>query len=107
MCESSGLIDEEILHDYQLHGGECIGDMCGVWIRLRDIFALNINTAETTDNCGVEHIGDAHPRGRLQFAPPKRLELLAHGVVRNMTVAGKFMREGTHVAGTLHVILPA
>ena len=38
---------------------------------------------------------------------PGALELCADGVVRDMPVAGELVREGAHVAGTLHVVLPA
>ena len=46
-------------------------------------------------------------RLRVQLDVPERLELVAHGIAGDVTVAGQLVWERAHVAGALHVVLAA
>jgi hypothetical protein len=100
-----GLVEEEILHDHAFHGGEAPRHMRRVGIGLKNILALDVNAAESALDGGVEHVRDAQPRLFVERDAPSLLEDRTHGVVRDVPVAGEFMREGAHVARALDVVL--
>src|SRR5437763_14887522 len=46
-------------------------------------------------------------RLRIELDAPRGLELIAYRLTRDMAIAGQFVRERAHVAGSLHVVLAA
>ncbi|MNY04227.1 hypothetical protein D3C86_1368930 [compost metagenome] len=106
MGELGGFVEENILHHHALHGRQSGGDVLGIRIALGDVFALAIQTFETAGQCRLEHVGNAQARLRLQGDVPRLFELRAHHLVGDVPVTGQLMREGAHVAGTLHIVLP-
>ena len=81
--------------------------MLGVGIGLQDVLALHIEAHEGALDRGVEHVGDAQARLRVELDVPQRFELVAHGVARDVPVARQLVRERAHVAGALNVVLAA
>ena len=81
--------------------------MLRVRIGLDNVFALDVETFEGAVDRRVEHVGDAQTRLALERHLPRLFEHFADGVVGNVAVAGELVRERTHVAGALHVVLPA
>ena len=81
--------------------------MFGVGIGLGDILALHIDALEAPRHGLVEHVGNAHAGLVIQRHAPEGFEQLARGLVRHMAIAGELVRKGAHVAGALHIILPA
>ncbi len=102
-----GLVEEEVMHDHAFHRRQRRHHMLGVGVGLQDVFALHVEAHERAFDRSVEHVGNAQARFRIELDVPHRLELVAHGVARDMPVAGEFMRERAHVAGALHVVLAA
>ena len=102
-----GLVEEEVMHDDAFHRRQRRHHMLGVGIGLQDVLALHIDAHEGAFDRGVEHVGNAQARLRIELDVPHRLELVAHGVARDMAIAGQLVRERAHVAGALHVILAA
>ena len=84
------------------------GDVLGVGVGLRDVLALDVEALEAAVERGVEHVGDAQARLGLAAATPQAAsKMRARGVVGDVAVAGKLVRERAHVAGALHVVLAA
>ena len=81
--------------------------MLGVGIGLQDVLALHVEAHEGAFDRGIEHVGNAQARLRVELDVPHRLELLAHRVAGDVAIAGQFVRERAHVAGALHVVLAA
>ena len=105
--EGCGFVEEQILHHNTFHALQSGGHMLGVGIGLRDIFALDVNALEGALHGGVQHVGNAKARLCIHRRLPHMLEHFAHRVIRHVTIARIFMGEGTHVAGTLHIVLAA
>ena len=102
-----GFIEENIVHDHDLHRAQRGGNVMSIRIGLRNILALDIDSHETAVERGVEHVGDAQSRFGVERNVPRLLELGAHGVVGDVAIAGQFMRERADVVRALHVILSA
>ncbi len=81
--------------------------MLRVRIGLRDVLALDVERPELAVERGLEHVRDAQARLALQRNAPGPLEVRAHRGVGDVAVAREFVRERAHVAGALHVVLPA
>ena len=81
--------------------------MLGVRVRLCDVLALHVEGAEGAVDGGVEHVGDSQTWLFEQRRSPEVLEDVTHGVVGDVTVTGKLVGEGAHVARALHVVLSA
>ncbi len=77
----------------------------GVGVRLGDVLALHEHALEGAFDGGAEHVGNAQARLGIERGLPYLLEHVAHRVVADMAIARIFMREGTHVAGALHIVL--
>ena len=102
------LVQEEVLHDDAFHRRQRGGHMLGVGIGLRDVLALDVEALEAAVDRRVEHVGDAQARLALRARTPQACSnMLAHGVVGDVAVAGELVRERAHVAGALHVVLAA
>ena len=102
-----GLVEEDVLHDDAVHRREAGRDMVGVGVGLQDVLALDVDAAEGAFDGGVEHVGDAQAGLGVDPGAPDPLEHLARGILADMAVAGKLVREGAHVAGALDVVLAA
>ncbi len=68
--------------------------MLGVGIGLGQILALHIDALEGAIDGGIKHVGIRRPGSLSSGAPPEGLEHGAGGIIRNVPVAGQFMREG-------------
>src|SRR3546814_20547839 len=101
------LFRSDVLNDDALHRCQRLGYMLGVGVGLNDVLALAIQALEGAAYGRIEHVRNAQARLGLQGHAPVAFKLAAHGVVGNMAVARQLVREGTHVAGTLHVVLAA
>ena len=102
-----GLVEEEVVHDDAFHRRQRRHHMLGVGIGLQDVLALHIDAHEGAFDRGIEHVGDAQARLRIELDVPHRFELVAHRVARDVAIARQFVRERAHVAGALHVVLAA
>ena len=105
--EPGGLVEEQVVHDDELHRPQRRLDVLGVGVALRDVLALHVEALERPADRGVEHVGDAQARLGLDGHAPERLVDLAHLGLRHVPVAGQLVREGAHVARSLHVVLAA
>ncbi len=102
-----GLVQEDVLDHHAFHGLQARYHVLGVGIRLRDVLALDVESLEGASHCLVQHVGDAKAGLAVERHAPEGLEHLPGGIVGHMPIAGEFVREGTHVAGTLHIVLTA
>ncbi len=107
MGELGGFVEEDILHHHAFHRRQRGGDVLGVGVALGDVLALAVQRLEAAAERGLEHVGDAQARIGLQGNAPGLFELGADLGVGDMPVTRQLVREGAHVAGTLHVVLPA
>ncbi len=107
MRELRRLVQENVLHDHAFQALQRMGHVLRIRIRLGDVFALDVQTLETAVDRRIEHVRNAQARLVVQLHAPHFFELRARLVVGNMAISGQFMRERTHVAGTLHVVLSA
>ncbi|MCY1485098.1 hypothetical protein D9M68_187160 [compost metagenome] len=101
------LVEEEVVHDDALHRGKPGGHMLGIRVGLQDVFTLDIDALEGAIDRGIEHVRDAQARLVGNLDAPELLEGFARRVVGDMAVARQLVRERTHVAGALHVVLTA
>ena len=78
---------------------ELQGEWARCWVDMgtSDVFALDVDPLELPDRRGVEHVRDPHSRLGAHLRTPQSLELRADGVVGDMTVTTKFVRERAHV----------
>ena len=81
--------------------------MLGIRVRLGDVLSLDVQSLEGAIKGSLEHVGNAKSGLGAEREAPGLFELVAHGVARDVAVAGELMGEGTHVAGPLHVVLAA
>src|SRR3569833_666316 len=107
MCEFCGFVEEMVLHLQTLEGVQRMGDLPGVRVGLGDVLALYVEPLEAASDGRVEHVRDTQAGIVRKWNAPARLEQLAGGDVRNVAIPGQFMREGSHVARALHVVLAA
>ena len=101
------LVEEQILHDHAFHRAERGGHVLRVRIALRDILAFDVEAHEAAVERGFEHVRYAQARLVVQRHAPGGLEALPHGGIGYVPIAREFVRERTHVAGALHVVLAA
>ncbi len=104
---AGGLIQEKILDHHAFHRGHPGRHVLRVGIGLDNVLALNVHALEGAFAGGVQHVGDAQSGLALQRDVPGLFEQMAHAVVGDMPVSGEFVRERSHVAGALHVVLAA
>ena len=107
MCVIRSLVEEQVVDDHAVHCGEARRHVVRVGIGLENVFALDVDCAEGAIQCGIEHVGDAQARFGIERDAPVVLEQRAGGRVGNVAIARKLVREGAHVAGALHIVLPA
>ena len=105
--EARRLVEEQVLHDNAFHRLKAGGHVLGVGIGLKDVFALDVNAFERPIDCGIEHVGDPQARLLVERHAPVFLEQLPRRIDGNVPIARELMRERTHVAGALHVVLTA
>src|SRR6185437_15716150 len=67
----------------------------------------DVDALETAIQRGVDHVGNAQARLRIQRHAPLALVDRPHLRDGDVTVAGELMREAAHVATALHVVLAA
>ena len=72
---------------------------------MKNIFALDVDAHEAAIEGGVEHVGDAQTRFVVERRQPQRFKHRARRFVGDMAIARQLVRERTHVAGALDVIL--
>ena len=101
------LVEEEVVHDDAFHRGEAGRDMLGVGVGLQYVLALDVEALEGAFDRGVEHVGDAQARLVVELDAPQALIDVAHCVAGDVAIARQLVRERTHVARALHVVLPA
>ena len=101
------LVEEQVLHHDQFHGGETRCDVMRVGIRLQDVLALHVKTFERAVDSGVKHVRDAQTRLGVERFVPERFEYRPGRIIGDVPIAGQFVRERAHVAGALHVVLAA
>jgi hypothetical protein len=102
-----GFVQEDILNDDAFHFFQRAGHVLCIRIGLNNIFAFTIQAHEGAFHCGSEHVRNTQAWFRIQYAIPCCFEFRTRDSVRNMTIAWQFVRERTHIAGTLHVVLTA
>ena len=107
MGELRRLVEENVLHDQAFELAQCGLDVPGVGVGLGDVLALHVHALVGAGQRGVEHVGDAVARFRVEGDAPVLLEQGAGGGVGHRPVARQLVREGAHVAGTLDVVLAA
>ena len=107
MRVARGLVEEEILHDHALHRREPRGNVLRVRIGLHDVFTLDVEALERAIQGRIDHVGDAQAGLGLQRHLPLGLKRLAHRGIGNVPVTGEFVRERSHIARALHVVLAA
>ena len=61
--------------------------MIGVGIGLHDVLALDVDALERALDRGIEHIGNAQARLRIERDVPHALENLPDRIVRDMAIA--------------------
>ncbi len=81
--------------------------MQSIGIGLREVLAFHVHAFEAAIERRLEHVRNAQAGVGEQRHAPRRLEKLACLGIRNVPVAAELVREGPHVAGTLHVVLTA
>ena len=81
--------------------------MLGVRIGLRRILALYVQGLEAALERRLEHVGNAQPRLRVDGHAPFVAEQLARRGVGQVAVPGQLVRERSHVAGALDIVLAA
>ena len=101
------LVQEDVLDDDAFHRGQSCRDMLGVGVRLGDVLALDVEPLEGALDRLVQHVVDAQALFGIERHAPEHLEDLPCRIVGDVAVAREFVREGAHVAGALHVVLPA
>src|SRR5579872_4494916 len=102
-----GLIEENVLNDDAFHRPEAGRDVLRIRVGLRDILALYVKALEGALDRLVHHVRDTQARLVGERNAPETFENLARRVVRDVAVAGEFVRERAHVAGALDIVLPA
>ena len=107
MGELRGLVEEQVLHDHQLHRLQRRVHVVRVRVALGDVLALHVQRPEGAVDRGVEHVRDAQARLGQDRHAPQVLVDVADVVVADVAVAGQLVRERAHVARTLHVVLAA
>ncbi len=110
--EFGGLGQEDILHDQELQALEGLPDMVEVRVGEHRVLAHDVHALEFAGVVGqdVHHDGDLVAVLRLADAvreAPCIGELLVGGRVGDLLVTGEDNREGSHITGTLHVVLAA
>ena len=105
--ELAGLVEEQVLHDDEIHRRERRVDVVDVRVGLGDVLAMHEDRAERAVERGVEHVRDPQPRLGLEGPAPQRLVERRDGVVGDVPVAGQLVGERAHVARALHVVLAA
>ena len=101
------LVEEDVLHHQAFERGERRGHVLRVRVGLRHVLALHVQRLEAAVERRLEHVGDAQARLRLEVDAPGLAEQLARHGVGDVAIAGQLVRERTHVAGALHVVLAA
>src|SRR5688500_5860911 len=101
------LVDEEILHDQAFERGERRRHVLRIRVRLREVLALHVQALEAAIERRLEHVRYAQSRVGGERAAAAALEEAAYRGVRAVTVAAELVREGSHVAGALDVVLAA
>ena len=102
-----GLVEEEVVHDDAFHRLETGRDVVRVGVGLQDVLALDVDALERAVDGGVEHVGDAQARLRIERHAPQALVDVARRIVGHVPIARQLVRERAHVAGALHVVLAA
>ena len=99
------LVEEDVLNHDAFHGGKRRCDVLRVGVGLNYVFSLAVQAFEGAVQCGLKHVWNAQARLWAQSNTPAPSNNERDGGVRNMPIARQFMREGAHVAATLHIIL--
>src|SRR5262249_14857350 len=86
---------------------ERFSNVLGIWIGLRDILALDVNSFKTPVQRRIKHIGDSESWFGIERYAPFAFKRGAHLRIRDMAVAAVFMRERADIVRALHVVLPA
>src|SRR5580704_17550279 len=105
--EACRLVEKQVLHHNAFHRLQDGGDVFGIGIGLQDVLALDVNALEAAVDRGVEHVGNAQAWLLVEGDAPVLLKHLPGRIDRNVPVSRKLVRERTHVAGALHVVLAA
>ena len=109
--ELGGLGQEDVLHDQELEVPEPLLDMLDVGVGEHRVLAHDVHRPDLTGVIGedVHHLGDgiADPGLRDIVDPPGLHHLLPGFFVGDLLVTAEDVREATHVAGALHVVLAA
>ena len=69
-----GLVQEQVLDDDAFHRRQRRHHVLGVGVGLQDVLALDIEALEGAVDGGVEHVGNAQARLRVELDVPHRLE---------------------------------
>ena len=107
MRVARGLVEEQVLDDHAFHRRKAARDVLRVGVGLGDVLALQIEALEGAVDRLVHHVGDAQARLAAELDAPELLEDFARRVVGDVAIARELVRERAHVAGALHVVLPA
>ena len=106
--ELGGLREEEILHDEQVERLEQMTGVQHVGLALRGVLAHDVERCELPAVHRLEHRRQVHAVARRDGGVIRGVEPAA-GLAVGLDVleAGELVRDRTHVAAALHVVLPA
>src|SRR5690349_14171621 len=107
MRKFRGFVVKDVLNDDAFHGRERRCYVRGIGIRLRKVLALDVETTEAAIERGFEHVRNAQSRLGTQVNLPQGFEERTSRVVRDVSITAELVWERSHVAGALHVVLPA
>ena len=99
-------VQKQVLHDDAFHGLKGRDHMLGIGVRLRDVLALYIEATEAAVERRLEHVWNAQARFGIEMHAPRRFEQHARWPVGDVAITWEFVRERTHIAGALHIVLP-
>ena len=107
MGKFGGLVEKNVLHHQTFERGQRRFNMVGIGIGVSDVFALHIEPTERSVERRIEHVGDAQARFMIERDTPLFFKQATDRVVGNMAIARQLVRERTHIACALHIVLAA
>ena len=97
---------KELLHHQEIQGFKGLDDVVGVRVGDDGVLAVNIESFDLSFDGGREHVRRVCAHFAVQGHAPGFFKFFAHGIIGHVLIAGEFVGHGTHVAGTLDVVLP-
>jgi hypothetical protein len=105
--ELGGLGEEEVLDDEVVEAFEGGQGVVAIGLGLSRVLPDHVQRPEVAAVHRLEHLGQVPPVARWDRAPPLGLELRPRRGVGDVLEAGQLVRQRSHVAAALDVVLPA